>query len=71
LETDAQPIVYRHGMPGTFWQDHVPITNAVSTSFSIQSFKSSEPGALSNSYLIAAGKSDAILFDVSMLQSDA
>jgi hypothetical protein len=48
----------------------VPITNAVSTSLSIQSFTSSEPGAWSNSYLIA-GESEAILFDVSMLASDA
>jgi glyoxylase-like metal-dependent hydrolase (beta-lactamase superfamily II) len=67
----ARPIVYRHGTPGTlFLEDLVPITNAVSTSFSIQSFTSSEPGAWSNSYLIA-GKSEAILFDVSMLHSDA
>ena len=48
----------------------MPITNAASTSLSIQSFTSSEPGAWSNSYLIA-GKSEAILFDVSMLASDA
>ena len=48
----------------------MPVTNAVSTSLSIQSFTSSEPGAWSNSYLIA-GESEAILFDVSMLHSDA
>lgn len=46
------------------------ITDGVSTSLSIQSFTSSEPGAWSNSYLIA-GESEAILFDVSMLASDA
>jgi glyoxylase-like metal-dependent hydrolase (beta-lactamase superfamily II) len=45
-------------------------TNAVSTSLSIQVFTSSEPGAWSNSYLIA-GESEAILFDVFMLRSDA
>ena len=37
---------------------------------SIQTFTSTEAGAWSNSYLIA-GASDAILFDVPMLQSDA
>jgi glyoxylase-like metal-dependent hydrolase (beta-lactamase superfamily II) len=44
--------------------------NVVSTSLSIQTFTSSEPGAWSNSYLIA-GESEAILFDVFMLHSDA
>jgi len=39
-------------------------------SLSIQQFTSSEAGAWSNSYLIT-GKSDAILFDVFMLASDA
>ncbi|HXW16434.1 MAG TPA: MBL fold metallo-hydrolase [Terriglobia bacterium] len=39
-------------------------------SLSIQCFTSSEAGAWSNSYLIS-GKSDAILFDVFMLASDA
>jgi glyoxylase-like metal-dependent hydrolase (beta-lactamase superfamily II) len=48
----------------------MPVANPASTSLSIQSFTSSEPGAWSNSYLIA-GKSEAILFDVSMLHSDA
>jgi hypothetical protein len=48
----------------------MPVTNAVSTSLSIQSFTSSEPGAWSNSYLIS-GDSEAILFDVFMLHSDA
>lgn len=48
----------------------MPVTNAVSTSLSIQSFRSSEPGAWSNSYLIS-GDSEAILFDVFMLHSDA
>ena len=46
----------------------MPVT--ASTSLSIQSFTSSEPGAWSNSYLIGAN-SEAILFDVSMLHSDA
>ncbi len=44
-----------------------PITT---TSLSIQPFTSSEAGAWSNSYLIS-GESEAILFDVFMLQSDA
>jgi len=48
----------------------MPVASAVSTSLSIQSFTSSEPGAWSNSYLIA-GTSEAILFDVFMLRSDA
>ena len=48
----------------------MPVTNAVSTFLSIQSFTSSEPGAWSNSYLIS-GDSEAILFDVFMLHSDA
>lgn len=48
----------------------MPVANAVSTSLSIQSFTSSEPGAWSNSYLIS-GASEAILFDVFMLRSDA
>jgi glyoxylase-like metal-dependent hydrolase (beta-lactamase superfamily II) len=48
----------------------MPVTNAVSTSLSIQSFTSSEPGAWSNSYLIS-GSTEAILFDVFMLHSDA
>ncbi|MBV8513910.1 MAG: MBL fold metallo-hydrolase [Acidobacteria bacterium] len=39
-------------------------------SLSIQSFTSSEPGAWSNSYLVS-GKTEAILFDVFMLRSDA
>jgi glyoxylase-like metal-dependent hydrolase (beta-lactamase superfamily II) len=39
-------------------------------SLSIQPFTSSEPGAWSNSYLIS-GESEAILFDVFMLHSDA
>jgi len=48
----------------------MPVTNAVSTSLSIQPFTSSEPGAWSNSYLIT-GESEAILFDVFMLHSEA
>jgi glyoxylase-like metal-dependent hydrolase (beta-lactamase superfamily II) len=48
----------------------MPAADAVSTSLSIQSFTSSEPGAWSNSYLIS-GASEAILFDVSMLHSDS
>lgn len=48
----------------------MPVTNATTASLSIQSFTSSEPGAWSNSYLIT-GKSEAILFDVFMLRSDA
>jgi glyoxylase-like metal-dependent hydrolase (beta-lactamase superfamily II) len=43
---------------------------AAMASLSIQPFTSSEPGAWSNSYLIS-GESEAILFDVSMLHSDA
>lgn len=45
-------------------------TPAVTEYPSIQSFASSEPGAWSNSYLIS-GRSEAILFDVFMLRSDA
>lgn len=45
-------------------------TPAVTEYPSIQSFTSSEPGAWSNSYLIS-GRSEAILFDVFMLRSDA
>ena len=48
----------------------MPVAKAVSTSLSIHSFTSSEPGAWSNSYLIT-GTSEAILFDVFMLRSDA
>jgi len=48
----------------------MPVANAVSTSLSVQSFTSSERGAWSNSYLIT-GTSEAILFDVFMLRSDA
>jgi hypothetical protein len=40
----------------------MPVANAVSTSLSIQSFTSSEPGAWSNSYLIS-GATEAILFE--------
>lgn len=42
----------------------------VTASLSIQPLTSSEPGAWSNSYLISA-KSEAILYDVFMLHSDA
>ena len=42
----------------------------IKTSLSIQPFTSSDAGAWSNSYLIS-GESDAILFDVFMLHSDA
>ena len=48
----------------------MPNGKAKASSISIQSFTSSEAGAWSNSYLIS-GKSEAILFDVSMLHSDA
>ena len=48
----------------------MPIANQTSTSLSILPFTSSEPGAWSNSYLIS-GKSEAVLFDVFMLRSDA
>lgn len=48
----------------------MPHANAVSTSLSIQPFTSTEPGAWSNSYLIT-GDTEAILFDVFMLHSDA
>jgi glyoxylase-like metal-dependent hydrolase (beta-lactamase superfamily II) len=51
-------------------EEQMPIANAVSASLSIESFTSSEPGAWSNSYLIS-GASEAILFDVFMLRSDA
>ena len=51
-------------------EEPMPVANAVSTSLSIQSFTSSEPGAWSNSYLIS-GATEAILFDVFMLRSDA
>lgn len=44
--------------------------SSVAASLSINLFTSSEAGAWSNSYLIS-GKSDAILFDVFMLASDA
>ena len=43
---------------------------ALTASVSIQPFTSSEPGAWSNSYLVS-GRSEAILFDVFMLRSDA
>ena len=43
---------------------------AAIAALSIQRFTSSEPGAWSNSYLIS-GESEAILFDVFMLHSDA
>jgi glyoxylase-like metal-dependent hydrolase (beta-lactamase superfamily II) len=48
----------------------MPIANQTSPSLSILPFASSEPGAWSNSYLIS-GKSEAVLFDVFMLRSDA
>lgn len=48
----------------------MPAANPITTSLSIQPFTSSDAGAWSNSYLIS-GESDAILFDVFMLQSDA
>ena len=43
---------------------------SATTSLSIRPFTSSEVGAWSNSYLIS-GRSEAILFDVFMLASDA
>lgn len=48
----------------------MPAANTVTTSLSIQLFTSSDGGAWSNSYLISSGP-EAILFDVSMLHSDA
>jgi glyoxylase-like metal-dependent hydrolase (beta-lactamase superfamily II) len=48
----------------------IKIMKSDSKSLGIQSFTSSEPGAWSNSYLISGG-TDAVLFDVSMLRSDA
>ncbi len=48
----------------------MPLTHATTAPLSIQSFTSSEAGAWSNSYFIT-GKSEAILFDVFMLRSDA
>lgn len=48
----------------------MPAVNPIATTLSIQPFTSSEAGAWSNSYLIS-GESEAILFDVFMLQSDA
>ena len=48
----------------------MPAVNRITTSLSIQPFTSSEAGAWSNSYLIC-GESEAILFDVFMLRSDA
>lgn len=46
------------------------VAKTTTTSLSIQPFTSSEAGAWSNSYLIS-GDSEAILFDVFMLHSDA
>jgi glyoxylase-like metal-dependent hydrolase (beta-lactamase superfamily II) len=46
------------------------LESPVKASLSIQQFTSSEAGAWSNSYLIS-GRSEAILFDVFMLRSDA
>jgi glyoxylase-like metal-dependent hydrolase (beta-lactamase superfamily II) len=46
------------------------VESPMKASLSIQQFSSSEPGAWSNSYLIT-GRSEAILFDVFMLRSDA
>lgn len=46
------------------------LTTNHATSVSIQTFTSSDAGAWSNSYLIS-GESEAILFDVAMLHSDA
>ena len=48
----------------------MPAASPTTTSLSIQPFASSVAGSRSNSYLIS-GESDAILFDVFMLQSDA
>jgi glyoxylase-like metal-dependent hydrolase (beta-lactamase superfamily II) len=48
----------------------MPIANSATTSLSIQRFASSEAGAWSNSYLVSGG-SEAVLFDVPMLHSDA
>src|SRR6266567_2708304 len=51
-------------------RDKMSFENPIKTSLSIQQFTSSEAGAWSNSYLIS-GRSEAILFDVFMLRSDA
>jgi glyoxylase-like metal-dependent hydrolase (beta-lactamase superfamily II) len=48
----------------------MPASNSTTASLSIQPFTSSDTGAWSNSYLIS-GESEAILFDVFMLRSDA
>jgi glyoxylase-like metal-dependent hydrolase (beta-lactamase superfamily II) len=48
----------------------MPIENAIPESLSIRPFTSSEAGAWSNSYLIS-GRSEALLFDVVQLRSDA
>lgn len=53
-----------------FWRSEVATQKAATASLSIQPFTSSEPGAWSNSYLISVD-SEAILFDVFMLHSDA
>lgn len=69
LETDGAKHLVPSWRARSFSEDPAAITKAVATSLSIQQFTSSEPGAWSNSYLIS-GESEAILFDVSMLQSD-
>jgi glyoxylase-like metal-dependent hydrolase (beta-lactamase superfamily II) len=48
----------------------MPVKNAAAESLSIQPFTSSEAGAWSNSYLIS-GRSEAILYDVFQLHSEA
>jgi glyoxylase-like metal-dependent hydrolase (beta-lactamase superfamily II) len=48
----------------------MPAVDRTTTSLTIQPFTSSDAGAWSNSYLIS-GESEAILFDVFMLRSDA
>jgi glyoxylase-like metal-dependent hydrolase (beta-lactamase superfamily II) len=48
----------------------MPVADSTTTSLSIQRLASSEAGAWSNSYLVSSG-SEACLFDVPMLHSDA
>src|SRR6202162_5443211 len=52
------------------WRRKMTAQKEATAPLSIQPFTSSEPGAWSNSYLIS-GESEAILFDVCMLRSDA
>jgi glyoxylase-like metal-dependent hydrolase (beta-lactamase superfamily II) len=53
-----------------FGGSNMPVTKGKTASLSIERFASSEAGAWSNAYLVSSG-SEAVLFDVSMLHSDA